>query len=60
MPRRVSIRELLLIAEGVETAPQREFLEAQGCHMLHGYFLSRPMPAAEFARWLAARPTPAS
>ncbi len=43
-----------LVAEGVETPLQRQFLEANGCHEIQGYLLSRPLPAAEFARWLAA------
>lgn len=44
-----------VVAEGVETALQRQFLEAQGCHLIQGYLLGRPMPAADFAHWIAAR-----
>ncbi len=39
-----------VIAEGVETAAQRDFLSARGCHHMQGYLFGRPMPAAEIAR----------
>jgi len=42
------------IAEGVETEAQREFLERHGCHAYQGYLFSRPLPLAEFERFLAA------
>ncbi len=35
------------VAEGVETAEQRDFLVAQGCGLLQGFLLGRPMPVAE-------------
>jgi diguanylate cyclase (GGDEF)-like protein/PAS domain S-box-containing protein len=44
---------LAVIAEGVETEAQREFLEAHGCHAYQGYLFSRPLPVEgfeEFAR----------
>jgi EAL domain-containing protein (putative c-di-GMP-specific phosphodiesterase class I) len=37
-----------VIAEGVETEPQREFLSRQGCHAYQGYYFGRPVPVAEF------------
>ena len=40
---------LRLIAEGVETAEQLQVLQSIGCHEMQGYYVSRPMPAAEFA-----------
>lgn len=37
-----------VIAEGVETAAQRAFLQAHGCDEVQGYCFARPMPRAEF------------
>jgi diguanylate cyclase (GGDEF)-like protein/PAS domain S-box-containing protein len=37
-----------VIAEGVETAAQRDFLAASGCHAYQGYFFSRPLAVAGF------------
>jgi diguanylate cyclase len=37
-----------VVAEGVETALQREFLERIGCGVLQGYLIGRPMPAEAF------------
>ncbi|MDO8264111.1 MAG: EAL domain-containing protein, partial [Gallionella sp.] len=39
---------LAVIAEGVETEAQRDFLASQGCHAYQGYLFSRPLPLAEF------------
>jgi diguanylate cyclase (GGDEF)-like protein/PAS domain S-box-containing protein len=40
------------IAEGVETRAQLDYLRAQGCDEMQGYFFGRPLPAEEFARLL--------
>jgi EAL domain-containing protein (putative c-di-GMP-specific phosphodiesterase class I) len=37
-----------VIAEGVETDAQREFLASAGCHACQGYFFSRPLPLEGF------------
>ncbi|MDQ9169639.1 EAL domain-containing protein [Oxalobacteraceae bacterium R-40] len=36
-----------ITAEGVETAEQLRVLQALGCDEIQGYFISRPLPAAE-------------
>ena len=40
------------IAEGVETQSQLDYLRAQGCDEIQGYFFGRPVPAEEFAHLL--------
>ncbi len=45
---------LRLVAEGVETAEQMQFLRERGCDAAQGYWFSRPQPKAEFKAWLAA------
>jgi EAL domain-containing protein (putative c-di-GMP-specific phosphodiesterase class I) len=37
-----------VIAEGVETDTQREFLADAGCHAYQGYLFSRPLPIEDF------------
>lgn len=44
---------LPIIAEGVETEEQREFLDGLGCQAYQGYLFSRPVPLEEFERLLA-------
>lgn len=39
---------LAVIAEGVETEAQRDFLTSSGCDVFQGYFFSRPLPVASF------------
>ena len=41
-----------VIAEGVETAAQRDFLASSGCRAYQGYFFSRPLPLEGFERFL--------
>ena len=40
--------DLEIVAEGVETQAQREFLEHNHCAMAQGYLFARPMPAEQF------------
>jgi diguanylate cyclase (GGDEF)-like protein len=42
-----------VIAEGVETEGQLEFLVDQGCDEMQGFLFSRPIPAEDFARFLS-------
>ena len=44
---------LPIIAEGVETEEQREFLDGLGCQAYQGYLFSRPVPLEEFEKLLA-------
>jgi EAL domain-containing protein (putative c-di-GMP-specific phosphodiesterase class I) len=39
---------LTVIAEGVETEAQRDFLASLGCYNYQGYLFSRPLPLQEF------------
>ena len=43
---------LEVIAEGVESEEQYEFLKGQGCDRMQGYLLSKPMPAAKTREFL--------
>jgi EAL domain-containing protein (putative c-di-GMP-specific phosphodiesterase class I) len=44
-----------VVAEGVESAEQATLLRSLGCSSLQGYHFSRPLPAAEFLEFCAAR-----
>lgn len=43
--------EIQVIAEGVETIAQRDYLASIGCDYMQGYLLSRPLPADEFEKF---------
>ncbi|MEI7612029.1 MAG: EAL domain-containing protein [Betaproteobacteria bacterium] len=46
---------LEVIAEGVESLAQLEQLGAQGCHMIQGFLIGRPMPSDVFLHWALER-----
>jgi len=43
---------LEIIAEGVETEQQLILMKDLGCDIVQGYYISHPLPADEFLRWL--------
>lgn len=45
---------LNVVAEGVETDDQLDFLRAHGCREVQGYYYSKPLPADGFADWMRA------
>jgi diguanylate cyclase len=47
---------LTAVAEGVETEEQAALLRRMGCDEMQGYLFSRPLPAADFERFLRGRP----
>ncbi|WP_402720135.1 putative bifunctional diguanylate cyclase/phosphodiesterase [Janthinobacterium rivuli] len=52
MARHLGLR---VVAEGVETQEQADFLLAHDCDGLQGYLYARPMPLADFLVWLTQR-----
>jgi diguanylate cyclase (GGDEF)-like protein/PAS domain S-box-containing protein len=50
--------QLQVVAEGVETRDQLEFLRSEGCDQMQGYLLARPMPAGQLPGWLAEQIAP--
>lgn len=47
--------KLKVVAEGVETEEQLQFVRERKCDQMQGYLLSRPLPADKFEQWLSAR-----
>jgi diguanylate cyclase (GGDEF)-like protein len=47
--------DLTAVAEGVEEPAELDHLRRHGCHVVQGYLIARPLPAAVFRSWLAAR-----
>ena len=50
--------KLRVVAEGVETQAQMEFLRAHECDEAQGYYFSRPVPPQQFAKLLDAGVSP--
>ncbi|MBL0245487.1 MAG: EAL domain-containing protein [Rhodoferax sp.] len=46
---------LAVIAEGVETQAQHDYLHGQGCDAYQGYLLGRPMPLENFEQYVLSR-----
>lgn len=46
---------LSVVAEGVETEAQHQFLADIGCDVLQGFLFSRPLPTSDFEAWLIKR-----
>ena len=47
--------QIKVIAEGIETQNELEFLRDQGCDAVQGYYFSKPLPAEQFAALLKNR-----
>ena len=47
---------LTVVAEGVETGQQLDFLRAADCEVVQGYLYSRPLPFRDFLSWLQRAP----
>ncbi|MEQ1661566.1 MAG: EAL domain-containing protein [Thiobacillus sp.] len=45
-----------ITAEGVETAAQQEFLQAEGCNLFQGFLFSKAVPLPEFTELLKQQP----
>ncbi|MBV7541702.1 bifunctional diguanylate cyclase/phosphodiesterase [Acidovorax sp. sic0104] len=46
---------MAVVAEGVETAGQQQWLQAHGCPVMQGYLFGKPMPPDEIEAWLCAQ-----
>ncbi len=46
-----------VIAEGVETQEQKEFLVKNGCKNIQGYLYAKPMPTADMELFLSKKPS---
>jgi EAL domain-containing protein (putative c-di-GMP-specific phosphodiesterase class I) len=49
---------LEVIAEGVETETQRDFLYKSGCSLFQGYYFSKPLTDDAFASYMKSQKIP--
>lgn len=49
------VMDMSALAEGVETAEQRDLLISLGCESFQGYFFAPPMPLPMLSAWLEER-----
>jgi EAL domain-containing protein (putative c-di-GMP-specific phosphodiesterase class I) len=47
--------DLKVVAEGVEDQPTWDLLRASGVDVVQGFYLARPMSAADFVAWYTER-----
>ena len=47
--------DMMVVAEGVETAEQQKWLQAHGCPVLQGYLFGKPLAPDELEAWLCAQ-----
>ncbi len=48
---------MLVVAEGVETAEQLHFLQSLNCDLIQGYYFSKPLPVKDLEIWVLERET---
>ena len=41
-----------MVAEGVETRSEFDYLRERGCDVIQGYYICRPLPPDAFLTWL--------
>lgn len=46
---------LEIVAEGIESEQEAEYLFGQGCHLAQGYYLCKPLAGEAFAAWYRSR-----
>lgn len=46
---------MVVVAEGVETTGQQQWLQAHGCPVMQGYLFGKPLPPDELQAWLCAQ-----
>ena len=52
--------DLRVVAEGVESSAELDWLTRHGCDLVQGYHTGRPMPSDRLHEWLAAHPPAAT